>query len=321
MAQVPQSTQSFGEKLQSLPKWNLYLVLIILTSAPLFAKISVPNKPREASIDFYGKLMSIPEGSRILIGSDWTNSTRGESKGSMKALLRILMRRKIKFAVYSTADTQSPQVARDTIREVNMERIARKEAPYKGFEDWVSLGYFPNTEGTDNSINNNILGAFAGKKDSPENSGPKDVFDSPVFKGVKGVQDFQLVALITASSTNTATLERIKKVPLLFMVTGVMVPENQNYYASGQIVGLVGGVKGVYDMEQLMEYGINNPGPNLIPSTKWGLVPGFPGDLNAGMGTAYYPTLHFALSLLILAILTGNIGMFLARKKTKNGEA
>ena len=41
----------------------------------------------------------------------------------------------------------------------------------------------------------------------------------------------------------------------MFMVTGVMVPETRNYFASGQITGLVGGVKGVYDLEGLMEKG------------------------------------------------------------------
>ncbi len=320
MADATTPEMSLGEKLQALPKWSLYVVLVILTSVPLFAKLEVPNKPVEASIDFYGKIMAVPDGSRILVGSDWTNSTRGESKGEMKVLLRILMRKNVKFAFYCF-DPQAPQVVRDTIREVNAERIARQEKPYRPFDDYVSLGYFPNAEGTCNAINNNLLAAFSGKKDTPENSGPKDVFESPVFAGVKSVKDFQLLALITASSTNTVTLERIKKIPLLFMVTGVMVPENQNYYASNQIVGLAGGLKGVYDLEQLMEHGINNPGPEMIPSSKWGVVPGFKGALNSGMGTAYYPTLHFALLLLIVAILTGNVGMFLAKKQAKKGAA
>jgi len=102
----------------------------------------------------------------------------------------------------------------------------------------------------------------------------------------------------------------------MFMVTGVMVPENTTYYASGQLKGLCGGVKGVYDLETMMEDGVNVEGPHKVLSEKYTeVIPGFPGKTNAGKGTAYYPSLHFALFLLILAVVTGNVGMFLAKRK------
>jgi hypothetical protein len=105
---------------------------------------------------------------------------------------------------------------------------------------------------------------------------------------------------------------------MMFMVSGVMVPENTSYYASKQIKGLCGGVKGVYDIETLMDVGINN-GPDSVQSDlyKDEKIPGWPGKKNAGKGTAYYLTLHFALALLIIAVIVGNVGMFLSRKGAK----
>jgi hypothetical protein len=303
---------SIGRALQSLPKPVLYVILFVVASLPLFFKIPVPNSPDQASIDFYAHLMELPEGSKVLICSDWTNSTRGESMGEMDALLRILMRKKIKFAVYSIGDGQAPRVARDTIARISREEGGGQPL-YKPYEDYVVIGYFPNGEGETAAVNTSVLAAFAGKTDiSP--TGQREVVQSPVFEGVKTLADFKYLVNVTASSTNTVILERIKKTDLMFAVTGVMVPENTVYYSSGQLKGLVGGIKGVYDLETLMEYGVNNPGPHMITSAGYGPIPGFPGKPNVGTGTAYYPALHVCLSVLILAVLTGNIGMLLARK-------
>ena len=306
------SSVRLGLVLQSLPKPALYLLLFLVASIPLFFKIPVPNSPDQASIDFYAKLMELPEGSKVLICSDWTNSTRGESMGEMDAIVRILMRRKIKFAVYSIGDGQAPRVARDVIS-----RISREEGGgqpfYRPFEDYVVIGYFPNGEGQTAAINTNILQAFASKTDiSP--TGQREVVQSPVFAGIKSLADFKYLINVTASSTNTVILERVKKTDLMFAVTGVMVPENTVYYSSGQLKGLVGGIKGVYDLETLMEYGVNNPGPHMISSPTYGPIPGFPGKPNTGTGTAYYPALHVCLTVLIMAVIMGNLGMFLARR-------
>jgi hypothetical protein len=84
-------------------------------------------------------------------------------------------------------------------------------------------------------------------------------------------------------------------------------------------------VKGVFDLETLMEKGIapqTATGPGLIKSDHFPEgVPGFPGKHNKGKGTLYYLTLHFTLGLLIVAVLTGNLGMFLASRKSKAGKS
>jgi len=318
MAQIdPTSQPSFAEKLQSLPKPVIYGILLVVSTIPLFFSVKLPNKPIDASIDFYAQAMKLPDNGKVILCSDWTNSTRGESKGEMEVLLKILMRKHIKFVLLSIADTQAPQVAKDTIREVNALEAAHGGTPYKEFEDFVNLGFFPSGEGTMLAINNKVLSVAQGKKDFPEGSGPKDALQSPVFQGIKSVSDFDMFFLITASSTNRVVLERVTKCPLMYMVSGVMVPENTTYYAAGQLKGLCGGVKGVYDLETLMDSGINNPGVGAIESEKYKgeSIPGWPGKVNSGKGTAYYLALHFSLALLIIAVIVGNLGMFLAKRR------
>ncbi len=308
---------TLAEKLQSLPKPMIYGILLVVATIPLFFSVKLPNKCIDPSIDFYAQAMKLPDGSKVIICSDWTNSTRGESKGEMEALLRILMRKNIKFVLLSIGDPQAPQVAKDTIREVTSAEELHGGKHYKEFEDYVNLGYFPSGEGTIVSINNNVRSVAQGKKDFPEGSGPKDALQSPVFEGIKSVSDFKMFFLVTASSTNRTVLERLTNCPMMYMVSGVMVPENTSYYASGQLKGLCGGVKGVYDLENLMEVGINNPGPGQITSDKYKgeSIPGWPGKTNTGKGTAYYLALHFTLALLIIAVIVGNLGMYLSKRR------
>jgi hypothetical protein len=187
---------------------------------------------------------------------------------------------------------------------------------YQPFQDYVIAGYFPNAEGTALGINNNIKATFSGRKDTPPNGTPTDIMTSPVFQGVKSVSDFKYLVLITASNTERITFERVKKTPLMFMVTGVMAPEDNVYYASGQLKGLIGGVKGVFDLEQLMQKGVNTPGGFSLQ--KFGTIEGFTGMLNQGRGTLYYFPLQVCLLLLIVCIFIGNLGVWLGKSRKQS---
>ncbi len=308
MADIPE--KSLGEKLQSINRSTLFLILIICTSVPLFFPVKLPNRTDAPSQDLYQKLMTLPEGSTVLVQSDWTNSTRGESGGQFNALMRILMRRHIKACIYTAADPQAPEVARNAIAELNKQQDAAQLPEYKEWEDWVHLGFFPSAEGTSVSFGTDVRKAFAGKKATSPSGSKEDVFQSPVLKNIHAVRDFPLMILITASNTSNVAIERLYgKVPLAMMVTGVMGPETQVYYDSHQLVGLSKGLKGVYDIENMMQDGAKIGGQSFPPFTG-------PGVINKDLGTRYYPTLHAALLLLIVAVVIGNVGMFLSRKRS-----
>jgi len=320
MSSVPIDEQT---QRQWRARWVLYGLLIVFTSVPLFFPFRIPNKPEDAAIDLYVKLMTIPEGSTVLLESDWTNSTRGESAGQLEAALRIMMRRNIKFAFYSGADPQAPQVTRDVIDRMNAERKAKDLRQYEKWNDYVDLGFFPNLEGAANSMGADLRKAWQGRKDTNLAGQQEDVFNSPVLKDIRSVGDSSLLLNIHASGTLKILIQRLYgKVKLASMCTGVMGPETLIYYQSGQIDGVSIGLKGVYDMETLMEYGVNSPGPDgkvQITSEKYSgqVIPGWPGMKNYDRAGAYYPTLHAALFLLIGAVVVGNIEVIRQRKKNK----
>lgn len=325
MAQAP--NRSLADKLMGISKPWIFATLIVVTTVPLFfGGIKVPNKPEQSTMDFYAALNQVPAGKTVLIDSDWTNSTRGESGGQFEALVRILMRRKVKMAFFTLADPQAPQVVRDTITRLNVEAaadqakgVANAPAPLRPWEDYVMLGYFPNAEGTSVTIGSSLRKAFGSKTDVDPSGTPRNVFESPVLKDYKMIGDVPLLIVVTASNTSNVVIERLSnKARLAMMVTGVMGPETQVYYSSGQLVGLSKGLKGVYDLETMMNVGINYPTYETA-QIKFDKdrtpYPPFTGLTNLDKGSKYYPTLHFALTLLIIMVVIGNVGMVLGKKR------
>ena len=279
----------------SIPRHILFLILAIGATVPLFMSVPLPNKPQDAAKDLYAALAGLKEGDTVMIQSDWTESTRGENRGQMDALLRILMRRGVKFAILSVADPQAPQVARNVIRDLNAERQKAGLAPYERWNQWVDLGYFPNAEGLGQQLAVNVRDTLKTKRDSVPGRTAQPVLQSPVLQNVNTIGDLSMYIVVTGTKSITVAIERLSnKVTMAGMVTGVMGPETLNYYISGQLKGLSVGLKGVYDMETMMDEE-------------------FKGMKNLDKGTQYILTLHVAIALLILAVVIGNVGVLLTR--------
>ncbi|MBS1721760.1 MAG: hypothetical protein JSS66_02005 [Armatimonadetes bacterium] len=314
---------TFLERMQNLDRRILYAILVVFTTVPLFIKTDLPVEPDAYTKALYYRLMTIPQDKTVFLQSDWTVSTRGENAGHMEALLRILMSRKIKFVVYSVGDAQAPGVYREVIRNINLERKEAGLTEYKTWDDYVDLAYFPNAEGTLNAIAFDVRKAFASRRVKDPNTGSdRPAFESPVLSKVQTVGDAGLYMIVTASSTVDRAVERLnERTNLAVMCTGVIGPSALPWYQAGQIKGVAIGLKGVYDMEYMMKYGLNHPDPNKNGRIEvpWAgkedksAEPVTEGKTFA-RGSLYYLSFHFAILLLIIAVILGNVGMFLGRK-------
>ncbi len=319
MPETP-STSSLGQKMLSIPRGVWFLLLIVLATVPQFVTMTIPNIPEDSSAALYKELMTLPEGSTVIVQTDWTKSTQGESRGQFDALMRILMRKNIKFAFMSVADPQAPEVARNALKELNLERVKNGEREYKRWEDYVSLGFFPGAEGKGKEIGESMLDAFKASKDKDQSNVERSVLESPVMKGIEKVGDLSAFIVLTGTKSITIALERLHdKVKMLGLVTGVMGPETVNYYTSNQLKGLSIGLKGVYDMETMMQFGANHAdssGKVIYYMKKFtDDIPNWEGKKNLDRGTRYYLTLHFTIGLMIIAVIIGNVGVLLTRKK------
>lgn len=310
------------EALQNVDRRILYLILLVLTSIGVMVPRELPVEPDSSSVHVYITFMEMDPTKPVLLQSDWTNSTRGENQAHLEATLRIFMSRGIRFILYTLADPQAPQVARNVINMINAERAGQNLSTYQPWVDYLDLGFFPNAEGQAMAMRNNIRTAWANRRAADTDGVMRDIFESPVLQGVRDVEDFGLLALITASATSDVLVERLSdKLPITIQCTGVMGPQILPYVQAGQVEGVSVGLKGGYDVEYMMNYGVNYPDENGDIKVRFpahiGQVPPITEGTTLARGTSYYLTLHIALILLILAVAVGNLGMAVQKRRGK----
>jgi len=277
----------FWQTLYAIDRRVLYGILMLLVGWQILKPIEVPNVTMGMSKDLFDKIESLNPGDRVLIESDWTTSTAGESRGQFKALIRHLMRRQVKF-VTTAIDPLAPGIG-----ELYIEEVKREEPPdgprYQKGRDYEIAGYFPNAENHVQAMVTNIR----------KELNSKGLANSPVLAGIADLSDMKAVILVTASSSINVWYERMRnKAPLGLMCTAVMAGENIPYHASGQLFGMTIGAKGAFDYETLLA--------EHYPDKKY---------KNLDTGSRYMSPLFFALLLLIVSVIIGNIAMVMLRKK------
>ena len=275
------------QSLYAIDRRVLYAILMLLVGWQMLRPITVPNVTLKMSKDLFDKIESLQKGDVILIESDWTTSTRGESMGQFKALIRHLMRKEVKF-VTTAIDPLAPGIGEIFIDQVKREEPA--DGPrYERGRDYEIAGYFPNAENHVQAMVTNMRKELASK----------GLGNSPVLEGISDLSDMKAVILVTASSSINVWYERMRnKAPLGLMCTAVMAGENIPYHASGQLFGMTIGAKGAFDYETLLD--------EKYSDGKY---------LNYDTGRRYMSPLFFALLLLIVSVIIGNVAMFMLRKK------
>lgn len=313
------------EKMQKVDRRILYAILVVLVCGGLFFPSTIKTDPDPSSKSFYEAFMKMPKGSTVIVQTDWTNSTRGESMGHFENLMRLMMAGDHKFVFYSAADPAAPQVARTVIARIIAERKEQGFREYKVGEDYIDLGFFPNAEATNTSMGVNLRAAWAKRMSKMPTGEPGkmkevDIWETPVLKEIGKIEDVDMMVVVTASASIDIAIQRLaNKVDITALVTGVTGPTVLPFYQSGQVKGIGVGLKGVYDIEYLMANGINDvkdeKGLAVVTWNKAGSVPKVQDGTTFARGRSYYGTLHVALALLILAVVMGNVAMFASRRR------
>ncbi|HOF89069.1 MAG TPA: hypothetical protein PLZ36_13350 [Armatimonadota bacterium] len=239
----------FFRTLQHIDRRWIYLVLLIGLVTTLY--VGWPVKPEVIPYvqNLYDAVEAAPAAEQdrklILVGCTFSASTMPENGNQLRALLRHLMLRGKRFAIIAIAEPQGAQFGAD---------IAGKLAAEYGYEygrDWISLGYKPGTLAFFTAFVNNIPGNV-----------PKDglrgeaITGYPIMAGIRTIKDISLVIEDTSTASILSWITYVQgkyRVKLGYTCTGVMVAEAIPFLDSGQLVGMLPGMKGAADYEKLVD--------------------------------------------------------------------
>jgi len=268
-------------KLEKLDPRYLYAALLIIVIVGLLVPIPLPLAVGPDARGFYDSIENADPHKIALVSTLWSASTQGENRPQTLVIIEHLMRKRLRFALIAFGDPQSTILAQEVA-----EGLA-KRYHYEYGKDWINLGYRADMAGTLKGIVTNLVGTL--KSDSIQK---KPLGDFPVMRGIRNIKDVNVIAEVSASGSYTAWLGLVvgtTDAAFCYAPTSVMAPELYTYIDSGQMKGMLFGIKGAAEYERLL--GIK------------------------GFTTRAITPVSLSLVLLFVLIGLGNYGMYAARKK------
>jgi len=268
------------EKQANIDRRIIYLVIGLAVIIPFFIPMRMPIYVSPPVQSVYDYIEAMPEGSVVLMGFNFSPATMPELYPMCLAVLRHCYSRDLKVIGMTVNSTAA------TLGDKAMEEVA-KEYGYREMEDYTYLGYGLGTRQVMLGIGEDIADPF------PEDYSGTPLSEIPMMKSIKNYDDIDLVMDFGSANTPERWVEyagaRYHQT-IAVGCTGVVVSGLYPYLKAGQLVGLIGGLRGAAEYEKL----INRPE-------------------KAVLGMKSQSIAHIAI---ILMVVLGNVAYFLSRRKS-----
>jgi len=277
------SSPNLYERMLTIDRRWIFMLLTIVVVVVYMLDLKVPVNVTEEVRTIYERIEGLNEGAVILLGMDYDPSTLAELHPMTYTLLKQCFRKKVKVLV-TALHQNGPGMADQAIREsATLHYEATGDSVEYG-RDLVFLGYKPYPAIVINSLGQDFHISF-----------PLDYYNTsidslPLTQRINNLT--QVAAIINISGTSATDYwisygAAAYNVPLAIGVTGVMATDYYPYLQAGRIFGLMGGLKGAAEYEQLAG--------------------------NVGSATAGMAMQMWAHLLIIFFIIIGNIGYFMSK--------
>ncbi|MBD3278063.1 MAG: hypothetical protein GF388_07175 [Candidatus Aegiribacteria sp.] len=276
---------NFLEKLGNLDRRIIFVLIALAVIIPILTNLVIPNKVgQEPSRELFEYVDSLPDGSNVLVSFDYDPSTMPELQPMAEAVVRHIFMKEhtlVGMALW-------PQGA--TLGQAAMSAIADSLGKVQ-YEDWCNLGYKTGGGVMIVRLGTSMRAVFPTDRDNVPWS------EIPMLQGINNLNDFDMIISLSAGDPGIIAWVMMAGdrygVPIGGGCTAVSAPQLYTYLQTGQMVGLLGGLKGAADYETLV-----------------GLTEG-----RAVQGMSPQSVAHLAI---MIFIIIGNVAYF-AQKKRKGG--
>ncbi len=289
---------SVSEKLMRLDRRWVFLLLIVVCVFTFYADFQIPILTEPESEAIYEFIDSLPPGDIVFIAIDYDPNAWAELHPMTFAIAEHCWRKNLRI-IFTALSQNGPGMADQAIRDLSdslkLDRVYNG-VEFKGREivrgvDYTFLGYKPYYALVILGMGQDFRLPF-----------PTDYYGTPLdsLPMMKGVFNYDQVACVVSVSGGTIADAWVSYgqgrfgFPLFFGLTGVMTAQYYPFLGSGQVSGLMGGLLGAAQYEELAD----NPG-------------------RAKEGMRVQLLAHIVI---IVFILLGNVGLFVSyRRKLKEG--
>ena len=241
------------ERIQNLDRRIIFLTVAIAVILPLFFPLRLPVDVTPPVQQLYDVIEGLPKGSVVLISIDYDPSGAPELDPATLSIMRQCFARDLRVFVMGLWATGVPLGMRA------LETVAAGEYNKEYGTDYVDFGYVPG--GAVALVN---LGRDV------HNVCREDVYGTPVeevpmMKRVRSADDFGLVISMSMGVPGSDQwiwyYHARYRGNLATAQTAIGAPKYYQYLQTGQLVGLIGGMKGAAEYERLVDsYGLATVG-------------------------------------------------------------
>jgi hypothetical protein len=222
----------------------IYLAVAFYVVFPVVVTMQFPTDVSPESQQLYDAIAALPDSSAVMLTFDYYASTLAEAEPMSRAVLHHLFRKHCRVVTMTTVPLGGPSIS---------ERVTRDIAGTHGKEygiDFVNLGYKANYVAVLKGMGSAIRAIYPA-----DNSGtPLD--EIPIMANINNYDDLAFICVIADNGVVEYWMSIVNAqygVKIGSGVTAVMAPKIYAYVGSGQMTGLLGGMKGAADYEKLNE--------------------------------------------------------------------
>lgn len=288
-------------KLGQLDRRFIFILIGLSVLIPLLRPdwINIPIKTTSNSRIVFDELNSLKSGDKVLLSFEYGASTKPEIHPMSIAILQHLFSKGIK--VYTVPLwPEGLMMAKFAIEEVVSSNLFK----VKEHVDYVSLPYKAGGEIIIRGIATDLRSIFT------QDINNTLLSEIPMMNGVNNISDFDFVFDLSAGVPGNAEWVQFAcdeyNIPLSSGCTSIMVTDAIPYVESGQIRGILAGMPGAAEYEQMVFEYLNTNRNNEYLNGKVSIVP--------GKATSRMSAQSIAHLLMVVFIIFGNISYYLTRR-------
>jgi hypothetical protein len=275
----------------------IYLFVAAGTILPIIFLLGLPvSTTPPVRMAFERIENQLEKGDVVLVSFDYGPSSAPENDPMAAAILRHCFAKEIKVVVIALYPLGGLSEA---IEELN--RVAAEFPELEYGTDYVNLGYKDGAQAAMRKMNESLAEVFP----LDVNSTPLD--EIPMMRDIENYDDVDLVATLATGIIGEWWANLVNAqfgLPVIVGPTAVSAPKYYAYLEAGQMVGLLGGLKGASEYERLVMD--NYPRLAEIYAT--------PGMYTATKGMDVQSIVHL---IMIAFILFGNLVYFTQKRKPR----
>ncbi len=279
----------FWERVGRTDRRVIFVLIALAVLVPLLFELVFPNPVGlEPSRELYDYIEALPANSNVLLSFDYDPSTMPELQPMAVALVQHLFDKDVRVVAMALWP-QGASLGQEALSEA-ADSLGREQ-----YQDWVNLGYKTGGGVMIVRLGSSMQAVFPTDRDNV----PWE--EIPMLGGISNLTDFDVIISLSAGDPGIPAWVMMAgdrfDVPIGGGCTAVSAPQFYPYLGTGQLVGLLGGLKGAADYETLVREGKPE------------------GEVSPGRALAGMAPQSVAHLVIMAFIVIGNIAYFQQKKK------